>query len=136
MCNCFRFFPQEVSPVIRLLVESNLCMCLMCPDMVVVLLAKTDQGQKWAGVTAEDAKATEARKPKMNNDDPSSGMMDLMKQMYDDGDDKMKQVGLMFCITHSTSFKIRVQHVSYVQYLLIKLITIRIQGYFSGLLLR
>ncbi|KAK3866750.1 hypothetical protein Pcinc_027734 [Petrolisthes cinctipes] len=61
-------------------------------DMVVVLLAKEDQEHKWGGVTTEDVKASEARKPKTNSDDPSAGMMDLMKQMYDDGDDKMKQM--------------------------------------------
>lgn len=75
---------------------------LIFPDMVLVMLSKTDQGQKWAGVTAEDAKATEARKPKMNSDDPSAGMMDLMKQMYDEGDDKMKQVGLSCSVYNST----------------------------------
>ncbi|KAG7173758.1 Calcyclin-binding protein-like [Homarus americanus] len=59
-------------------------------DMLVVLLSKSEQG-KWTGVTAEDVRASEARKPKMSSDDPNAGMMDLMKQMYDDGDDKMKQ---------------------------------------------
>ncbi|XP_042213103.1 calcyclin-binding protein-like [Homarus americanus] len=60
-------------------------------DMLVVLLSKSEQG-KWTGVTAEDVRASEARKPKMSSDDPNAGMMDLMKQMYDDGDDKMKQM--------------------------------------------
>nr|WLO59334.1 calcyclin-binding protein [Cherax destructor] len=60
-------------------------------DMLVLFLCKSEQ-QKWAGVTAEDVRASEARKPKVNSDDPNAGMMDLMKQMYDDGDDKMKQM--------------------------------------------
>ncbi|XP_045123158.1 calcyclin-binding protein-like [Portunus trituberculatus] len=61
-------------------------------DMVVVLMAKAENGTKWSGVTAEDAKANEARKPKTDSSDPNAGIMDLMKQMYDDGDDKMKQM--------------------------------------------
>lgn len=60
--------------------------------MVVVLLAKVDSGAQWSGVTAEDVKASQARQPKTNPSDPNSGIMDLMKQMYDEGDDKMKQV--------------------------------------------
>ena len=60
-------------------------------DMVVVFLAKTEL-KKWGGVTAEDVLQSEGRKPKVNPEDPNSGMMDLMKQMYLDGDDKMKQV--------------------------------------------
>ncbi|XP_069937687.1 calcyclin-binding protein-like [Cherax quadricarinatus] len=60
-------------------------------DMLVLFLCKSEQ-QKWAGVTAEDVRASEARKPKVNSDDPNAGMMDLMKQMYDEGDDKMKQM--------------------------------------------
>ncbi|XP_071544748.1 calcyclin-binding protein [Panulirus ornatus] len=60
-------------------------------DMLVVFLSKSEQ-QKWVGVTQEDVRASEARKPKVNNDDPSAGMMDLMKQMYEEGDDKMKQM--------------------------------------------
>lgn len=59
--------------------------------MLVVFLSKSEQ-EKWAGVTQEDVRASEARKPKVNSEDPSAGMMDLMKQMYEDGDDKMKQV--------------------------------------------
>ncbi|XP_050702241.1 calcyclin-binding protein-like [Eriocheir sinensis] len=61
-------------------------------DMVVVLLAKAETGDKWSGVTAEDVKANLARQPKTNPSDPNGGIMDLMKQMYDDGDDKMKQM--------------------------------------------
>lgn len=60
-------------------------------DMVVVFLAKAE-AKKWGAVTAEEVQILEARKPKGNSDDPSAGMMDLMKQMYLDGDDKMKQM--------------------------------------------
>ncbi|KAK7072433.1 hypothetical protein SK128_001744 [Halocaridina rubra] len=60
-------------------------------DMVVLFLAKFEQ-KKWAAVTGEDLQSQEARKPKLNSEDPNAGMMDLMKQMYLDGDDKMKQM--------------------------------------------
>ncbi|XP_064099899.1 calcyclin-binding protein-like [Macrobrachium nipponense] len=60
-------------------------------DMVVVFLAKAE-AKKWGAVTAEEVQILEARKPKGSADDPSGGMMDLMKQMYLDGDDKMKQM--------------------------------------------
>lgn len=66
-------------------------------DMVVVLLAKAETAAKWSGVTAEDVKANQARQPKTNPSDPNGGIMDLMKQMYDEGDDKMKQVRLSAC---------------------------------------
>ena len=64
--------------------------------MVVVFLAKAESGVQWSGVTVEDVKASLARKPKTDTADPKSGIMDLMKQMYDDGDDKMKQVMHLF----------------------------------------
>lgn len=60
-------------------------------DMLVVFLAKSEE-HTWVGVTAEDVRVTEARKPKVDSDDPNAGMMDLMKKMYDEGDDKMKQM--------------------------------------------
>lgn len=59
--------------------------------MVVLFLAKQKQ-IKWEGVTEVEARSAEARKPKLDSNDPNAGIMDLMKQMYVDGDDKMKQV--------------------------------------------
>ncbi|XP_042889277.1 calcyclin-binding protein-like [Penaeus japonicus] len=60
-------------------------------DMVVLFLAKEKQ-MKWEGVTELEARSAEARKPKHDSNDPNAGIMDLMKQMYVDGDDKMKQM--------------------------------------------
>ncbi|XP_063612571.1 calcyclin-binding protein-like [Penaeus indicus] len=60
-------------------------------DMVVLFLAKEKQ-IKWEGVTEVEARSAEARKPKLDSNDPNAGIMDLMKQMYVDGDDKMKQM--------------------------------------------
>ena len=63
--------------------------------MVVVFLAKTTEGQKWSHSTAA-AKAQAAKKadsaPKMDEgQDPSKSIMDMMKKMYDEGDDEMKR---------------------------------------------
>lgn len=61
-------------------------------DMVLVMLAKKEL-KSWTAVTAEEKRAQEARKPKPEKSgDPSDGLMDIMKQMYDDGDDQMKQM--------------------------------------------
>jgi calcyclin binding protein len=42
-------------------------------------------------MTTYEKKANEPRVPKLDNDDPSAGLMDMMKQMYEDGDDDMKR---------------------------------------------
>lgn len=62
-------------------------------DMVVVSLAKESTGQTWSHLTAAEKRAKEPKPvPKMGEDaDPSAGLMDLMKQMYEDGDDDMKR---------------------------------------------
>lgn len=64
-------------------------------DMVVIFLAKAKCGKNWSHVTA--AERTKADKkndvPKMDDDggDPSKGLMNMMKKMYDEGDDDMKR---------------------------------------------
>lgn len=66
------------------------------PDMVTVLLAKADQGKTWSHATAaakaqaDKKKATSAPAPDMAQD-PQQGLMDMMKKMYDEGDDEMKR---------------------------------------------
>ena len=64
-------------------------------DMIVIFLAKAKLGQHWSHVTAaEKAKADKKNEvPKMADDDgdPSKGLMNMMKKMYDDGDDDMKR---------------------------------------------
>lgn len=62
--------------------------------MVVVSLAKERTGSSWSHLTQAEKKAKEPKKPapKMDTEaDPSTGLMDMMKQMYDDGDDEMKR---------------------------------------------
>ncbi|PSN41902.1 Calcyclin-binding protein [Blattella germanica] len=61
-------------------------------DTVVVFMAKKKVGTKWSHMTSFEKKATEPRVPKVeSNDDPSAGLMDMMRQMYEDGDDDMKR---------------------------------------------
>lgn len=62
--------------------------------MVVVSLAKEKTGATWSHLTQVEKKTKEPKKPapKMDSEaDPTTGLMDLMKQMYDDGDDEMKR---------------------------------------------
>nr|CAI5822089.1 unnamed protein product [Callosobruchus analis] len=61
--------------------------------MVIITLAKLSPG-KWSYVTEFEKKSSELRKPKLDTDDsldPGAGLMSLMKNMYDSGDDEMKR---------------------------------------------
>ena len=63
-------------------------------DSVVVFLAKAKQ-ITWTAVTAEEKKSKELKAPKMAtpdaSDDPNASLMNMMKQLYDSGDDDMKR---------------------------------------------
>ena len=61
--------------------------------MVVIFLAKQRQGVKWDAVTLDEKRIKEAKAPKLDSksDDPQASMMNLMKQLYEDGDDEMKR---------------------------------------------
>ncbi|XP_063960021.1 calcyclin-binding protein-like [Lytechinus pictus] len=62
-------------------------------DNLVILLKKRDE-KNWAYLTETEKKAKQKGKPtppKTDTSDPSAGIVDLMKQMYDDGDDDMKR---------------------------------------------
>lgn len=61
-------------------------------DMVVINLAK-ETPVSWSHVTETEKKASEAKKvPQMDkNADPSDGLMSIMKNMYEQGDDEMKR---------------------------------------------
>lgn len=62
-------------------------------DMVVVFLVKHDTGKTWSHLTVSEKKSKEPKfNPKLSdNEDPTTGLMDLMKQMYEEGDDEMKR---------------------------------------------
>lgn len=57
---------------------------------IVLLLRKANQGN-WSGLTKEKPKA-EDKTPKFDaNEDPSTGIMNMMRKMYEEGDDDMKR---------------------------------------------
>ncbi|KAJ1520954.1 hypothetical protein ONE63_004031 [Megalurothrips usitatus] len=61
-------------------------------DNVIVYLVKSNSGQKWSHLTGGEKQVTDKKPPKYEpSDDPSSSIMGLLKQMYDDGDDEMKR---------------------------------------------
>ncbi|XP_072386923.1 calcyclin-binding protein [Diabrotica undecimpunctata] len=61
-------------------------------DMVLINAAKTSS-DNWSHVTEWEKKASDSKTPKMDPDkmDPSEGLMSLMKNMYESGDDEMKR---------------------------------------------
>jgi len=64
-------------------------------DMVVLFLCKKDQGAKWSHLKKSEKVQSEkpafAPDPEDSNDDPSAGLMKMMKKMYEEGDDQTKQ---------------------------------------------
>ncbi|KAG8238705.1 hypothetical protein J437_LFUL015263 [Ladona fulva] len=65
-------------------------------DKIVVFLAKRTAGRTWSHVTGTDKREHDAKAPKLGDDDsmasdPSAGLMNVLKQMYETGDDNMKR---------------------------------------------
>uniref|UniRef100_A0A0B7AKY2 Calcyclin-binding protein n=1 Tax=Arion vulgaris TaxID=1028688 RepID=A0A0B7AKY2_9EUPU len=68
------------------------CYCKKKSEYVLVMLKKVDVGKTWQTVTEREKKAKEKKAPKYeDNEDPSSGITSMLKNMYDDGDDEMKR---------------------------------------------
>lgn len=67
-------------------------------DMIAIYLKKQKEGQHWEHLTAIEKKLKDAKDSsfKKNTDldvsDPTSGLMNLMKKMYDEGDTSTKQM--------------------------------------------
>lgn len=77
----------------KLLHEVSETSCKIKTDEVVMMLRKTSP-KKWDTLSEKEKKEKEEKDqpPKMDkNDDPSKGIMDMMKKMYDEGDDDMKR---------------------------------------------
>ncbi len=59
-------------------------------DMISVFLAKSEPGKKWSDLRPEQPSKFSA--PKADAEaDPQSSLMNMMKQMYEEGDDEMKR---------------------------------------------
>ncbi|ETV96403.1 hypothetical protein H310_10555 [Aphanomyces invadans] len=56
-------------------------------NRVTITLVKADDKNTWMNLTAKSS--APAAKP--NSADPTAGIMDMMKNMYDEGDDEMKR---------------------------------------------
>lgn len=59
-------------------------------DTILVMLKKAQERKTWAYVTEREDK--KKKTPKVDEKkDPNDGLMDMLKQMYEDGDDEMKR---------------------------------------------
>ena len=63
------------------------CKLLIRKDRITLKLAKIHK-ENWPQLQPENKPA----KPATNSSDPSAGLMDLMRDMYQSGDDNMKRV--------------------------------------------
>lgn len=67
-------------------------------DMINVYLKKQKEGQHWDYLTSIEKKLKDAKESSFKKDtdldtaDPTSGLMNLMKKMYDEGDSSTKQM--------------------------------------------
>jgi len=72
--------------------------CRVKSGNVIVSLKKEKDGNTWGNLTEAEKKEKEKKDAKFDNkkdmdtSDPSAGIMNLMKKMYDDGDDDMKRM--------------------------------------------
>jgi len=66
-------------------------------DYLVIFLSKYNAGSNWTHITyaekaVADAKKTNDAKPSdVGSDDPSAGLMNMMKKLYNEGDEEMKR---------------------------------------------
>jgi len=73
--------------------------CRVKSGNVILSLKKETEGKTWGNLTDAEKKQKEKKDAKfedkkddVNSSDPSAGIMNLMKKMYDDGDDDMKRM--------------------------------------------
>jgi len=64
-------------------------------DYLLVFLCKYNPGSTWSHITAAEKSAADAKNPPVpkidDAADPSAGIMNMMKKMYDEGDEDMKR---------------------------------------------
>jgi calcyclin binding protein len=61
-------------------------------DSILLMLKKAQERKTWAYVTErEDKKKKTSKADEKKEKDPNEGLMDMLKQMYEDGDDEMKR---------------------------------------------
>ena len=80
----WRMFIQKLhGPVLE-----NECVFRQKKDMLIVKLKKSN-GDHWSDL--KFTKSLVADEKDMKNKDPQQGIMDMMKKMYEEGDDNMKR---------------------------------------------
>jgi len=82
-------------------IQPTLSSCKVKSDNVIISLRKEKDGQTWGHLTEAERKTKETKDSKMDEKpagmqdagaDPSGGIMNMMKKMYDEGDDDMKRM--------------------------------------------
>jgi len=74
--------------IITWIQKETFCICL---DMVVLMLKKYET-KRWDYLKMSEKKIADKKiSPPAKDEDPNASLMNLMKQMYDDGDDEMKR---------------------------------------------
>jgi len=89
ICNCkgkqYRF---SLSNLAHPIVESESSFRVRPGGKRIIFSLKKKESKHWDSIFKKEEPL---RKPKMDSSDPSQGIMDLMKNMYDEGDDDMKR---------------------------------------------
>jgi len=73
--------------------------CRLKSSNIIVSLRKENEGKNWGNLTEvakkekekKDMESKDSMAKDMDSSDPSAGIMNLMKKMYDEGDDEMKR---------------------------------------------
>lgn len=64
-------------------------------DYLLIFLAKHNPGSNWSHMTAAEKAVADAKKASTSKfdekEDPSAGLMNMMKKLYEEGDDDMKR---------------------------------------------
>jgi len=74
------------------------CTCRIKAGKIIIALKKQEEGKTWGTVTEAERKMKEAKDAKFDSkdtdaaSDPSSSIMNMMKKMYDEGDDDTKRM--------------------------------------------
>uniref|UniRef100_U5ENM9 Calcyclin-binding protein n=1 Tax=Corethrella appendiculata TaxID=1370023 RepID=U5ENM9_9DIPT len=67
-------------------------------DMIAIYMKKVKEGSKWSYMTQTEKRLKDSKMADTsdaladNKDDPSAGLMNVIKKMYDSGDDEMKRM--------------------------------------------
>ena len=73
-------------------IKPSECKMKVGKNRITLTLTPVNPGARWDNLKrAEDRFAKSMKKDKVDTDDPGKGLMDLMRNMYENGDDEMKR---------------------------------------------